>query len=811
MKLASGPKLLVGIFAVFTLLSIALFWPIFLGKVNLNANLLLSFYPFFGQNLPYKNIVGLDQLRLYFPNYSLIFEQLRNFELPLWNPYIFAGNLNVASLQSAVFYPLNIFGLVLPLAQFWHLMRITPMIFGSFFMFLYLRNLKLSNVASFFGALAFGFSPFVLSWGEEQIITPHAVIWLPLILLCIDKLAGFNQAKPAPLRKIYFAAISLSVAFSFFAGFAQMTIYVVVISLVYAIFRFWEDRRQIKSLAVVIGAVAVGFLISAIQLVPTAELYFLSARSVVASRDILYKFLLPPESLLTYLSADFFGNPATWNFFRSGVSTYYESVMFVGTPVLLFALYEIWEGRREKFSKFFSLLGFFALVLTLDSPLARLFLLLPVPVLSTSIVNRLLFVTTFCLVVLAALGVERWFRAKDKKILKYVFVVLIFYLAVFAYLLGVRYLGFAYFISGSMGWDVTYKISLRNLILPFGVFLTISTLVILASFRRVEFKVGAALVLALILYVQLFLFASKYFSFDDTRNIFPVTSALYYIQKNQGYFRSWGIGKAYLENNFATQYRIFSPEGYDSLNILSYAEFTQATQNGEMSDVSFRADAGLGRGDADKLLANINRRKLIDLVGVKYVVAEKSDFGLMEKSNFRKVFESGNLGVFENNQVLPRVFLASNYEGPPEVDSTNKITDEINAQRRKLIPQKLLSADFDYRNVLVLEKPSPISAQYGDGSAQVISYKPQEVIVKTESSQPKLLFLSDNFYPGWKAQVDGNEVEVLRADYTFRAVPLVPGTHMVRFYFQSQSFEIGVLISVLSLIFTLGFLYFRKI
>ena len=64
----------------------------------------------------------------------------------------------------------------------------------------------------------------------------------------------------------------------------------------------------------------------------------------------------------------------------------------------------------------------------------------------------------------------------------------------------------------------------------------------------------------------------------------------------------------------------------------------------------------------------------------------------------------------------------------------------------------------------------------------------------------KLLFLSDNFYPGWKAKVDGVGTEILRADYTFRAVPLIPGEHEVVFYFDSDTFKIGVLISLIGVI-----------
>lgn len=812
MKFGKEAKFLLLVFGLFTLLSLVLFWPIFLGKVNLNGNLLVSFYPFFGQNLPYKNIIGLDQLRLYFPGYSQVFAQLRNFELPLWNPFIFSGNLDMASLQSAVFYPFNLFGLFLPAIGFWHFMRISPLVLGSFFMFIYLRNLKIFGLSAFFGGLAFGFSPFILTWGEEQVITPHTIIWLPVILYCIDKLVEDERLCLTVFKKLCFAAISFSVVFSVFAGFIQTTIYVVLLAVFYALFRLADNKQKIRRGLTIFAAFIIGLMISAVQILPTAELYFSSARSVVASHSIIYNFLLPPEALLTYLAPDFFGNPATWNFFRSGVSTYYESMMFVGIPILLFGLYEIWEGRREKLSRFYFLVGFGALVLTLNSPIAKLFLLLPIPVLSSSIANRLLFITTFCFVVLAAMGLNRWVLARDRKIFKYIFGITALYGLVGFYLFGAKFFRWPYFVSGALGQADTFMITVHNLVLPSVIFVMTAAVVFVASFVRFSNrKAVAAVIIISLVFLESLLFSQKYFSFTDKKNVFPQTQVISYLQNNQEYFRSWGIGEAYLENNFASQYKIYFPEGYDSLNIISYAEFTQSMQNGTMSDVSFRADAGLGRGNTLELLSNPDRRKLIDFVGVKYLIAKQEDFELMEKNNFKKVFESGSLGVFENNEVVPRVFLASNYEGPPEVDSTNKTTYEIKAERRKLIPEKLLSSDFDFRNVLVLEEPSPISAQYGPGTAEITRYKPQEVVVKTDSAEPKLLFLSDNYYPGWKATVDGNEVKILRADYTFRAVPLVPGKHIVRFYFASESFKIGAIISCLGLIFLLGLFALKRI
>ena len=92
--------------------------------------------------------------------------------------------------------------------------------------------------------------------------------------------------------------------------------------------------------------------------------------------------------------------------------------------------------------------------------------------------------------------------------------------------------------------------------------------------------------------------------------------------------------------------------------------------------------------------------------------------------------------------------------------------------------------------------------------------KPDEIIIKTTSGEQKLLFLSDNFYPGWKAKVDGVGTEILRADYTFRAVPLIPGEHEVVFYFDSDTFKIGVLISLIGImslsLILLCLIYFRR-
>ncbi len=57
----------------------------------------------------------------------------------------------------------------------------------------------------------------------------------------------------------------------------------------------------------------------------------------------------------------------------------------------------------------------------------------------------------------------------------------------------------------------------------------------------------------------------------------------------------------------------------------------------------------------------------------------------------------------------------------------------------------------------------------------------------------------DTWYPGWKVKIDGNSAALLRANYLFRGVEVVPGSHIIEFIYQPESFLIGLLLSIISL------------
>jgi len=86
----------------------------------------------------------------------------------------------------------------------------------------------------------------------------------------------------------------------------------------------------------------------------------------------------------------------------------------------------------------------------------------------------------------------------------------------------------------------------------------------------------------------------------------------------------------------------------------------------------------------------------------------------------------------------------------------------------------------------------------------IIKLAPEKVSLQAKLKAPGYLVLADAYYPGWKSTVDGAEVEVLQANFLFKAIFLSPGEHQVEFTYQPASFELGWRISALTLGLMLG-------
>jgi hypothetical protein len=192
---------------------------------------------------------------------------------------------------------------------------------------------------------------------------------------------------------------------------------------------------------------------------------------------------------------------------------------------------------------------------------------------------------------------------------------------------------------------------------------------------------------------------------------------------------------------------------------------------------SIRAQSNL----PDKRLV-IEHVSLIDDAGRATSIAQ-----FVQKDEMSLVFKSHAVAMFENRSVLPRAFI---------VHQAERVSD-------KDILARMRQSDFHPEQVVFLDEAPILDSlaisQSTKDDLVITAYKPEYVAIQVRTDQKGYLILTDSFYPGWVASMDGDAVPIYRADSVFRAVQVAPGEHTIVFEFRPSSFYYGAVISMFSL------------
>jgi hypothetical protein len=191
--------------------------------------------------------------------------------------------------------------------------------------------------------------------------------------------------------------------------------------------------------------------------------------------------------------------------------------------------------------------------------------------------------------------------------------------------------------------------------------------------------------------------------------------------------------------------------------------------------------------------------QLYDLLGVRYLLGSKEI--VLDWDKFTLVDERDpQVNVYRNETALPRAFV---------VHRVILAGDQEDAWTRIHQP------GFDPASTVVLEGGQPLDGQTDvDDRVQITLYQPHAVVMEVEAGADGFLFLSDPFYPGWRAEVDGAPATILRANYAFRAVALPAGKHQVTMTFRPGMWYAGLAVSLLTclvLVITAGVALARRV
>jgi len=187
--------------------------------------------------------------------------------------------------------------------------------------------------------------------------------------------------------------------------------------------------------------------------------------------------------------------------------------------------------------------------------------------------------------------------------------------------------------------------------------------------------------------------------------------------------------------------------------------------------------------DYDRYWGNMGSRStpLYDFLNAKYVIGSKEVELDWEK--FVPVFDGDpEVNIYLNTKALPRALL---------------IHKAIVASDQEEAFVLIHEPDFDPVSTAVVEGGKALDIHpRGNESVDIVAYSPNEMRLDVEVADEGYLVLSEVYYPGWRAYVDGHRIPILRANYAFRAVHLAPGRHMVRLAFEPTSWRVGLTISL---------------
>lgn len=282
-------------------------------------------------------------------------------------------------------------------------------------------------------------------------------------------------------------------------------------------------------------------------------------------------------------------------------------------------------------------------------------------------------------------------------------------------------------------------------------------LVLLA--RKIPISIRAMAAVAVVV-VDLGLFGYGYNRSSDEESIFPQTAVTDFLQKQERPYRFFAEGGILQPNtNFA--YGIEHMEWDDRLGLAGYYRFC-----------NFMKLAQLAKPRAFTIVNFDLRSALVDVMNVKYVLV-KSDFDLEQEKKFKLAFRNSDVRIYENTQARDRVFISGDW-----IIWEDEFKDEV------------LKGDLRKQVVLY---DSPHIEKGGSGTAKIEVYENEYVRVSVDTEGQALLVMTDNYFPGWEAEVDGEKKPILLTNGAFRTVPIEKeGRHVVEFRYRPVSFFGGL-------------------
>ena len=740
---------------------------------------------------------------------------------PLWNPIILGGTPFVESLAGGdSLYPpsaLLLFLLDPYRALGWKL--VLHIFFAGIFMYGWIRRLGLSKPSALLAGLAYGLAPFMVTLvqgGQDGKI--FVIALTPLLFWVTESFLVRGSTKSIALVSLVVGAVMLTthfqMAYFLFGGVGAYVLFRTV--LMWRAGKDDEDagasRVAVTRFAAFVAAAVLGAGVAAVQFLPAASYVVDHSRrtatttdaSAEASREYASSWSLHPEEVVALAIPEFVGvSSANADWTRGtywGRNPLKGNHEYVGLVVLLLAGVSFFGGARRSLRFFLSGLGAVALLFALGShtPVWRLFYEIVPGIGLFRAPSLAIFLFGFSTVTLMAFGVERLLQLEGTgseadwtRPGRFLWVAS-----------GVLLAGFVLVASGGLSGLWSFAVyrdmpdqaaQLLTNAEPFiergfmiAVVLAALTAGVAWGLRTARLaSLGAVVALGVLIVLDLIRVDMPFIQTQDFaafRASDPNIDFLLERQRDEDPFR------------------VFSLRGLNGQDVRPGMFGLELAAGHHPNDLGrYRELIGMeGSSLPVNLIASANVLKMLN---VRYVLwpdqlGAPADQGLPADI-------TDNLRRLSQTTIQGRPY-ESVYEFP-DLPRARLVGGAVILPDDQAVPY-ILSGDFDPALQVVLSDPLPVDLTGGEvvGSVEWLERNNNDMTLRVSADGPAVLVLADNWFPAWRARIGKEDVPVLRANHSLRAVPITAGEHTVEFYYQSDQLTWSLRLTLLSLAAAVG-------
>ncbi len=703
------------------------------------------------------NPQAVDPVAAFLPWYALSTEALRRGELPLWNPLCFGGMPLLANYQSAVFYPPRMLHLIFGLAWGTTLLILFKLWWCGMAAYWCGRGLGLCRGAARFLSIAWMLCGYNVTWCNWPLTDVAG--WLPVLLL------GTEQVLSRRYRK-GFLVLVLGGTMALLAGHPETAFALAVPLALYFLLRLVLARPgrhdAFTQTGVCAGAAVLTLGLCAVQLFPFLE-YLRNSAHFLDRPGMDSNYAMPFSALVGYWVPRFFGAAPDGNYFGDLDSSVY-GMMYPGIAVWLgiFLMNGFRRMEAVQRHRIAALAATAGLGMGLAWGLPGLSWIHGLPLFNTMLRCHHLVFPAFALPLLGATGLSPLTeRTVSRRLI--IRAGLLSALAAGFVLVQYRFHGGVIAALGMRPFVATQMAVAGTLAL-----VALGLVVVHAVLPRPRLLLGA---LTVILAVDLLYAARGINPTIPPGQLYPPTELTDYLRSIQPPPRV-NTASANIPAGFNIPYGIEQWGAYDGL----YPERMMTFQRTLGQDIW---------------------NTMEPVCGIEYYLNDPRGapkFPLEDTTRFERVATLDGIEVYRNKRAFPRAFLVGGLE----------VMDD-----REALFARMKERAYDPAKVVVA-RPGPVLHEVpralrnppegSPGTARVIERTPTRVLVEADADREAVLVLSDAWYPGWRATIDGRPAGIFPAYDVFRGLVLPPGPHTVEYRFRPASVWWGAWISGLSLL-----------